>query len=964
MDAGWRDLTASGVERRLRAKRADPELDALLGAAQHAEWRDLARRAGQRKRGAPRLLILPGIMGSTLGLRRQGRGDDVKWFDPIEIALGGLTRLSLPSKRRIEPLGVLLFAYLRLKLSLRAAGLDADFHPYDWRRSVQQAGLALARRLQAEPSGEIHVVAHSMGGLVARAALAQPGAEKLGRVVQLGTPNRGAFGAVAALRGTHPLVRRLALLDLAHRARELARQVFTTLPGLAELLPAAAACEDFDPFRAADWPAGPRPATAMLEAASQVRHDLPPPDPCFALIAGTGHETATGLRLRDGRLEFRRSDDGDGTVPLALARCADLATWYTKTEHGRLPADERVTQAVIELIERGTTDRLPREPAAATRRARWVAEDEGEQLADRIFWDDLPAAEQRLFLREFAAPPVEDGDATRAAATMAPRAVAPVELRLVLGSIAGQAVDAIVLGVFSGVEPSGAAVAVDAALGGAIGDLARRRAIGAAAGEVFILPAATPALRARYVVLAGLGSFARYGAEVQRLAAANVTRTLALAGVRDVAMVLWGTASGLPPAQAAQSQLNGLLEALAELGPGRGLRRVTIVSRSQRRLDAARTAIELAIAANRHAALVELRPAAKARGRQPRSAQRAALQSYLFVQQGAGELRAALLGATPKATALAATRPLDGRALDRHLQSLGGELTPDGLAAFGERLGELLLPAATREALADVHETPLIIVHDAAASRWPWETLSVDGWAPAARAGLSRRYAAEGLSVAKWRESRRLSPLLQVLLVVNPTDDLAGAEAEGSRVAAILERQGATVRILRGGEATRERLLEAFRSGQFDAIHYAGHAFFDAAAPAASGILCAGGRVLSGRDLASLDALPALACFNACESARIRRPTRLTRSLGRSVGLAEAFLRGGVANFIGTWWPVSDAAAARFATTLYGRLTRGASIGAALRASRGAVRALGCADWANYLHYGSLDFTLKRPPES
>jgi CHAT domain-containing protein len=83
------------------------------------------------------------------------------------------------------------------------------------------------------------------------------------------------------------------------------------------------------------------------------------------------------------------------------------------------------------------------------------------------------------------------------------------------------------------------------------------------------------------------------------------------------------------------------------------------------------------------------------------------------------------------------------------------------------------------------------------------------------------------------------------------------------------------------------------------------------------------------------------------------------RQLDRSVGFAEAFLRGGVANFIGTWWPVGDAAAGAFATTLYRDLAKGHSIGAALNASRAAVRELPSADWANYLHYGSYDFTLK-----
>jgi hypothetical protein len=41
---------------------------------------------------------------------------------------------------------------------------------------------------------------------------------------------------------------------------------------------------------------------------------------------------------------------------------------------------------------------------------------------------------------------------------------------------------------FANVEPAGAAQAIDRMLHGAISDLARRRAISSAAGEVFVLP--------------------------------------------------------------------------------------------------------------------------------------------------------------------------------------------------------------------------------------------------------------------------------------------------------------------------------------------------------------------------------------------------------------------------------------------------------------------------------------------
>ncbi len=963
MTAGTWSLTEQEVERRLADRRRDPALDELLGPAQHAELRELIQRA-ERAAAGDRVLILPGLMGSTLGIRREKRSDDIKWFDPVEIAIGGLSRLALPSQRRIEPLGVILFAYLRLKLELRAAGFNADFHPYDWRQSIKAAALGLARRLDQEPAERVHLVTHSLGGLVARALLGQKAAAKIGRVVQLGTPNYGAFAAVKALRGTHPLVKRVALLDLTSDAKRLARRVLTTFPGLTELLPRPEDCEDFDPFKPGSWPRGPKPAAQLLRGAFIVRQSLPAPDERFALIAGTGRETVSGARIRDGKLEFRLSEDGDGTVPLKLAEMPGLSTWYVRASHGALPGDARVIRTVTDVLRRGYSQALPQAPLSAERRARWVPEEQPDTSREKLFWSDLGEDQQRSFLHEFLAPATtlaSDGPAAR----LAPGTTGPVELRLSLASIVEESAEAIALGVFSNVEPEGAAAAVDEALGGTVRDLTGRRAIGSAAGEVFVLPAAHRSLRARYVVFAGLGDFGRYGAEVQRLAAANVTRTLALAGVREIAFVLWGTASGVPPAHAAQSMLAGILGALAELQPGERLRRISFASRSRRRLTAARTAMELVLASSPHRELVRLQPRTVGEVvRKTRPVARATAQSYLFVQQEGGELRAALLGTTPKGTALAATRKLDTRALDRHLGGLGARLAEDSLGDFGEDLARLLLPEATLEALPEVRETPLIVVHDTASSQWPWETLAINGWSPAAEAGLSRRYAAEGMSVAKWRESRRLAGTFRVLLVVNPTGDLQGAEQEGARVARELAGPDFEVTTLRGGEATRARLLEEFRSGAWDSVHYAGHAFFDASAPASSGILCAGGRVLSGADLAGLDALPTLLFFNACESGRLREVAQVTRSLSRSTGFAEAFLRGGVANFVGTWWPVSDAAAASFAGTLYGQLVRGTTIGEALQGARGAVKSLGSADWANYLHYGSYDFQLKKPGKS
>jgi hypothetical protein len=75
-------------------------------------------------------------------------------------------------------------------------------------------------------------------------------------------------------------------------------------------------------------------------------------------------------------------------------------------------------------------------------------------------------------------------------------------------------------------------------------------------------------------------------------------------------------------------------------------------------------------------------------------------------------------------------------------------------------------------------------------------------------------------------------------------------------------------------------------------------------------------------------------------------------------GLAEAFLTGGVANFLGTHWPVGDEAAFGFSRELYARLLDGATLGDAVLAARRRLQAMPSLDWADYVHYGNLDFRL------
>src|SRR3954447_9083552 len=183
-------LPQDKLERFLLTGESRGALEDYYGPEAYAQLRDLAREAASRSvRGGARVVILPGIMGSTLARTRLGILEEILWIDPLEIALGRLDELKLgPGPSPYYSKGLILPAYLKLKLRLRIAGFDAEFFAFDWRLGLPELRAALTEKVRSDPASKVSVVAHGMGGLVARAAFKAID-KKLARLVMLGTPN-------------------------------------------------------------------------------------------------------------------------------------------------------------------------------------------------------------------------------------------------------------------------------------------------------------------------------------------------------------------------------------------------------------------------------------------------------------------------------------------------------------------------------------------------------------------------------------------------------------------------------------------------------------------------------------------------------------------------------------------------------------------------------------------------------
>ncbi len=368
------------AQRRLVARSADwafhaqddAVLDALVsgrhpdslreyfGTQAYAELSLLAAAAKRAKkpRGA-KVLILPGIMGSKIGGPVRSARSEVLWIDPLQISAGRLSALKLPSGKSLRAVGVLLFSYARLKLQLQISGRDARFHSYDWRLGHDELGAQLAARIAAEAEPVI-LVAHSMGGLVARMAARMLPKRLVRKLIMLGTPNDGSFASVQALRGTYPFIRRMSRLDRRHSPEYLAAKVFNTFPGLYHMLPAPRRLKGMDLFHARGWPKqGPAPKQRFLKEVAAVRAKLAPPDSRMLQILGVNQETVIGVRRTASGFEYSMARSGDGTVPLALARLPKIESYFVEELHGNLANNSQVIRAVVDLVRRGRTRHLP-----------------------------------------------------------------------------------------------------------------------------------------------------------------------------------------------------------------------------------------------------------------------------------------------------------------------------------------------------------------------------------------------------------------------------------------------------------------------------------------------------------------------------------------------------------------------------------------------------------------------------
>jgi pimeloyl-ACP methyl ester carboxylesterase/O-acetyl-ADP-ribose deacetylase (regulator of RNase III) len=981
---------------------------------------DHARFVRERSQALGNVVFLHGIMGSNLSTVEQDGDEDLVWVNVLRLAGGQLERLKLAPDGRheadktasVRATALDKRTYARAILWLRARW---NVHPfaYDWRRDMDESADALARFIREQFKGEpVHLVAHSMGGLVCRnfirrhkdawQAMQDREGHRGGRLVMLGTPNFGSFAIPQALTGVEKMVKWLAAIDLDHNLRELL-EILDSFVGSYQLLPAPMkippALQAL--YRRESWGAFPI-SEAHLRRAFQFHLDLDNDGAIdserMTYIAGCNQETLTGMNIvSPGEFEYLVSLAGDGRVPHDLGLLKGVPTYYVEEGHGDLPRNEKVLAAIDELLERGNTSTLPNQPpisrAAPREGSRW-RRSASEQQTIRLLKTIAERAHKQqanpedLLLAEDLLTRATIGRSRQRQKTIAkPERMAALQrteqirlrLQLIHGDITRVEAPVIVAGHYKGVDPTGAEGAIDRKVGGWISRAVELGILGGDLGRLFFIPVMTKQIAAKAAVLAGMGEAGRFTREDLRYLATNITYGASALQQKSFATVLIGAGGGgLPRERALKALLEGVSDALQRVDKTERLEQLLLVENDREayndlstlldKFEQEKVIVNLKLDISRKA----LPHARRERRvvREPRTTQQAkpTPDTRITIERDGDVFQFSALSAKAVIPVRrvsvqsyfateAAARLMESESLEEQIR-------------YGQLLYTYLFPEDFRQLFDE--EKPATLILDRSSAAFPWEMACFQTAGKPVFFGsdlqLTRQFrtmlaSAPGIMPA-------LNRMLRILVIADPAPEpewqLPGARREGRKVVEVLEsaKQNGSLQLdvisrIGAEECDPLEILSLILNEEFDIVHFAGHGVFEEREPDRSGWVFGANRIFSAREIFRVRRVPRLVFSNACFSAVLREGKALAADEMnvRLAGLAEAFFERGVQNYIGAGWPVGDEPAVKFAETFYQRILDGAALGAALATARREILEQG-STWGAYHHYGQVDATL------
>lgn len=642
-----RDLSPDG-QQALAERLGDEPVRHLRRAARRG--RETIRRAS-----GGRVVVIHGIMGASLDVVDADGDSDGVWLNYWRLFNGRIRDLALnergdPADPRVQVRVAGIFPeYLDLLMTLDIQWKVKPF-AFDWRLDMDDSADRLAETIRLWANGEpCHIVAHSMGGLVSRHMIARypdlwasmqdpDGHGRGGRLVMLGTPNRGSFAIPMVFTGTEPVVRKLEFLDRKHDMGGLL-PILGSFPGSYQMLPAPGSGpgggerDDRDQlFTRTAWATNPV-SDALLARGREFQQGLGTTvDPSrMTYVAGYDQDTYFRIRItRPGVFEYRVTRNGDGRVPHELGELPGVRTLWVRESHGELPRNAAVLAGIHELLHSGNS--------ADLEQTRPVSR--GKSLEGWVSATSEDASEQELkkeMIRLRGAPPEERerqrleaivvkgfvGDGPSARETLRPDVAAPafasrgpvtLRVQVVCGDITRIPGDVYCAGHYMGVLPQFAEEALDKAVSPpnaaeedrVLRTLTLRGELRGELGDIKLYPWANRS--GRMVAIAGMGHPGTFGrAELHRLGHALAVNLTLLPRMRTVCSVLIGSGVGnLGIRDALEGLLLGAADALRQQPVKSALTTLKIVERDLVKARAIREALEALVSDPHLAATLKL----------------------------------------------------------------------------------------------------------------------------------------------------------------------------------------------------------------------------------------------------------------------------------------------------------------------------------------------------------------------
>lgn len=967
-----------------RAPSGAAAVQALAG--DDAAWLPLAgmehgmlARGGEvpkRREQAPIVLLLPDIMGSHLQV-----GSNRIWFDPVNLVEGRIERLAV-GQPHIVSAGWLESSYEPFARFL-AQSQEVRPFTYDWRLSLQDSAAAFlpvldAAMHDAQQRGQpLRILAHGMGGLVARLALKDRwqrfGAIAGSRLLQVGTANQGSHAMVQVLLGRDPLVRMLASWIAWKHTRRQFLGFVRAFPGVLEMLPWPQAGGAIDYFDAEAWArlaagdphaglpggwqapeaaalAAARATAALLAGATlEARH--------CSYLAGCA-DTPVALRLHGGGIEVAWTPDGDGRTPWQGAIPAGVNACYLPVAHGDLLLQKEHFPTIAQLLDTGQGGPLPQHPphapGAAPPRFRPHAPDapplypQPQELLDAAIGAARPAVAP-----ERRAPglgiSVIHGSMASADAPVMSGCYAYESLRGSMSFLdrllAGKLQEIHALGRFPQ-RPDSALVVLQP-------DAARRPG-GAIVIGLGPLGELTPGELAR----AFAGGLLEYACVCLQVRAAGhlAAPPTGEHGLRVASLLSGSGYGGLSIALCARALVDGARSAnrrLEDAGMACRIGHLAIYEQSEARAIAAAMAIEEILAEARYQdsftfeQRIRHSPGGYRRILPILSGDNGWRRVQIVAADLSGALRFTLL--TDRAHNSVDEEPNQRQAVDGLIMDATDNTTDQ--PGLSRALYELMLPNGLKAAIPEMRG--LILAVDQSAAIYPWELMRDE--ADGEESPLSTRIGMVRQLASLREQPPATSPPSSNVLVIGDTDsglsELPAAQAEAQDVARMFGAYGYQVRELLRPQA--QRVLVHLFDERYFAIHLAGHGEVAGPGIAHTGLVLGPKTRLTAAQVSKLKRVPQFVFINCCHLGDMR-PDAIAPWSKLAASLATAFIEMGSQAVIAAGWRIDDQAASIFAHSFYHAMLSGEYFGDAVRLAREAayVQFPASNTWGAYQAYG------------